>query len=232
MAILDSYDNKTIIDLEKSDTDSSLHIKLKQLYEERRQTVENYQKEVEQLPQTSYASVNAVLSYMQTEALKHKISYQVMLFDNLKSTIPDKISENDFVHILSDMLANAINACKYTGCGILQIFLGEIDEISTIKIYNNGNIFDVETLKNLGQTRHTTHSDTGGSGIGLMDIWMLKEKYKATLLIDEISDSSCATYTCINILFNRKNHYIIQSDRHKELSANIIRPDIMILSKE
>lgn len=62
---------------------------------------------------------------------------------------------------------------------------------------------------------------------------MLKEKYKATLLIDEITNKdSDTTYTCINILFNHKNHYIIQSDRHKELSNYINRPDIMILSKE
>ena len=91
----------------------------------------------------------------------------------------------------------------------------------------------METLKNLGLRRHTTHSETGGSGIGLMDIWMLKEKYKATLLIDEITNASFSeTYTCVNILFNHKNHYIIQSDRHKELSAYINRPDLMIISKD
>ena len=65
-----------------------------------------------------------------------------------------------------------------------------------------------------------------------MDIWSLKEKYKATLLINEITDESSSSYTCINILFNHKNHYIIQSDRHKELSSYINRPDVMILAKD
>ena len=66
-----------------------------------------------------------------------------------------------------------------------------------------------------------------------MEIWRLKEKHKATLLIDELADASPAkAYTCMNILFNHKNHYMIQSNRHKELSTYINRTDVMIISKE
>ena len=233
MAIMESYETNTKLDLSSMDLDSSLHIKLKQLYEERLEILANYQKEILHLPETAFPSVNAILSYMQSESLKLKIPYQVMLFDDLTGTIPDRITEEDFTHMLSDLLANAINACKDTPSASIQIYLGIINGISTIKIYNTGNVFSVETLKLLGLSRHTTHADTGGSGIGLMDIWSLKEKYKATLLIDEILDESVvSTYTCINILFNQKNHYIVQSNRHKELSTYINRPDIIILSKE
>ena len=89
----------------------------------------------------------------------------------------------------------------------------------------------METLNNLGLSRHTTHAHDGGSGIGLMSIWSLKQKYAATLLIDEsISADTASTYTYMNILFNHKNHYIIQSNRHKELTAYINRPDVRIIS--
>ena len=180
-----------------------------------------------------FNSVNAILSYMQSLALKENIQYQLILFDDLTSTIPSEISEDDFVHILSDLLTNAINACRNTPSSAIQIYLGKFDDISTIRICNTGQIFHIDTLKNLGQSRHTTHADTGGSGIGLMDIWKIKERYAATMLIDEVTDTSSSQSTvCINILFNHKNHYIIQSDRHKELSAYINRPDIMIFSKD
>lgn len=232
MAIMESGSNNAKLDLSGIATDSPLNMKLKQLYEEREEIVTTYEKERIHLPETSFPSINAVLSYMQSEALKHHIPYQVMLFDDLSDTIPKKISENDFIHLLSDLLANAINACKNTDSGIIQIYLGNIDGIFTIKICNTESIFNIETLKVLGLTRHTTHADSGGSGIGLMDIWMLKEKYKATLLIDEITDSPSGTYTCINILFNHKNHFIIQSDRYKKLTLCINRPDVIILSKE
>ena len=232
MAIIESYENDTKLDLSALDSDSSLHMKLKQLYEERMEILAAYEKERLKLPETKFHSINAVLSYMRNEALKLKITYQIMLFDDLATTIPGKITEDDFIHILSDLLTNSLNACIDTDSAFIQIYLGIIDEISTIKIYNNGKEFSMETLQNLGLARHTTHASTGGSGIGMMDIWRLKENYKATLLIDEITDESVETYTCINILFNHKNHFIVQSDRHKELSTYINRPDIMILSKE
>lgn len=231
MFILTSYENDLTIDLSAFDSKSSLCLNLKQLYEERVQILKHYQTEFSALPQTSFASVNAILSYMQTECKKQNTPYQVILFDDLTSTIPDKISEYDFVHVLSDLLSNAINACKNVPSGSVQIFLGTIDDISTIKIQNTGNLFHIDTLKYLGQTRHTTHADTGGQGIGLMDLWQLKEKYKATLFIDENTLSS-SVYTCMNILFNHNNHYLIQSDRYKELHTYINRPDIIILPKE
>ena len=207
-------------------------MKVKQLYDEREEILATYEDERSRLPETKFSSVNAVLSYMYTEALKAKISCQVMLFDDLTTTIPYQITEDDFTHMLSDLLANAINASKGASSAFIQIYLGVIDGIATIKIYNNGKEFNIDTLQNLGLIRHTTHAHTGGSGIGLMDIWSLKEKYKATLLINEITDESSSSYTCINILFNHKNHYIIQSDRHKELSSYINRPDVMILAKD
>lgn len=156
-----------------------------------------------------------------------------MLFDNLKSTIPEEITEDDFNHLLSDLLTNAPNACTNISDASIVAYLEKTEKTSTIRICNTGSIFHIETLKNLGLCRHTTHPDTGGSDIGLMDIRMLKEKYKATLLIDEITDeSSDEVYTCVNILFNHKNHYIIQSDRDKELITYINRPDVMIWGKE
>ena len=233
MAIIDSYENRTELDLSELEAYSPLYVKLKQLYVERNETLEKYQQEILHLPQTAFDSVNAILSYMQSEALNAGIPYQVVLFDRLDSTIPSEIIMDDFNHLLSDLLANAINACKNMPSASVQVYLGKMEGISTIKICNTGNIFDIETLKNLGITRHTTHADTGGSGIGLMDIWKIKQKYAATLLIDEnIGSDSPFTHTYVNILFNHKNHYMIQSNRHKELTTYINRPDIMIMSKD
>ena len=232
-AIMESYENKTTLDLTEWETDSPLCLKLKQLYDERVNMLETYHNEIMHLPKTGFDSINATLSFMHSEASKGNIPFQIVLYDNLKSTIPDEITEDDFNHMLSDLLSNAINACKNASSGSIQIYLGKTEEISIIKICNTGSVFHLETLKNFGLARHTTHADTGGSGIGLMDIWKIKEKYKATLLIDEITTaSSSETYTCMNILFNHKNHYMIQSDRYKELNKYINRPDSIIISKE
>ena len=232
-SIMASYENKTTLDLTEWETDSPLYMKLKQLYDERVNILETYHNEIMNLPKTGFDSINATLFFMHSEASKTGIPFQIVLYDNLKTTIPDEITEDDFNHMLSDLLINAINACKNISSGSIQIYLGKTEEIPIIKIRNTESVFHLETLKNLGLARHTTHADTGGSGIGLMDIWKIKEKYKATLLIDEITDdTSSETYTCMNILFNHKNHYMIQSDRPKELTTYINRPDVMIISKD
>lgn len=232
-AIIESNAKKIPLDLSQWEPDSPLGLKLKQLYDERWQILNEPRKEYKDFPQTDFEYINAAISFMYSEAKSAGIPFQIMLFDNLKSTIPEEITEDDFCHLLSDLLSNALHACTGISGAFILLYLGKMENISTIRIHNTGNVFHMETLKNLGLTRHTTHADTGGSGIGLMDIWRLKEKYKATLLIDELTNgSSSEIYTCIDILFNHKNHYIIQSDRHKELSTYINRPDLRIISKD
>ena len=231
--ILYSYENHIPLDLSEWETASPLYDKLKQLYDERMDALETHQKKALACPPTGFDTVNATLSYMKSEAQNAGIPFHVVLFDDLVSTIPEKISEDDFNHMLSDLLANALNACKGIAGASIQVYLGKMDGISTIKICNTGTVFDVETLNHLGLVRHTTHPDTGGSGIGLMSIWRIKHKYAATLLIDENFDTNTASaYTYMNILFNGKNHYMIQSNRHKELSTYINRPDVMIIPKD
>ena len=232
-AILESDDNRIPLDLSQWETDSPLSLKLKQLYNDRCEILEEQKTPNKNVPQTAFEFTNATISFMYSEAKKANIPFQVVLYDNLNSTIPEIIKEDDFNHLLSDLLTNALYACTNISDTSIVAYLGKTEKTSTIRICNTGSVFHMETLKNLGICRHTTHPDTGGSGIGLMDIWMLKEKYKATLLIDEITDgTSSEIYTCVNILFNHKNHYIIQSDRHKELSTYINRSDVMILGKE
>lgn len=230
MAILDAKEDPCRLQLPKDETQTLLYQKLQKLYEERTETLENYQKESCRLPQSAYDSVNAVLSYMQAEALRFKIPYQVILFDDLSAAIPKDISEEDLTHLLSDLLSNAIYAGKEVPSASIQVCLGEQNGIFTIRVHNTGSVFPADVLNDLGLVRHTTHADNGGSGIGLMDIWSIKKRCSATLLIDELS-ASPASYTSINLLFNHKDHYMIQSDRSRELSTCIRRSDLMILSK-
>lgn len=211
----------------------SLQTQLNDLYDDRLTLLSNYERELLPLPSTGFSSVNGVLMFMQQKALQAGIKFQFLLSDNPSGIIPDMIPEKDFSHLLSDLLDNAIIAANSSLSGMVRIHMGLFDDIYTLKIFNTGNAFPVEVLQDIGITRHTSHEDTGGSGIGMMDIWKLKETYSATLLIDEITDAHNAVpSTTVNILFNRKNHYIIQTDRYKELIKILNRPDLLILSKE
>ena len=211
---------------------SSLQTQLSVLYNERLSILNRYEQDFYTLPSTGYASINGVLMFMQQKASQLKIQYQLIISDNPSTVIPDTISEKDFSHLLSDLLDNAIIAARNSYSGIVRIHMGYFDDIYTLKIFNTGQPFSIDVLQNLGINRYTTHENTGGSGIGLMDIWKLKEQYSFTLFIDETTINTHETpSTTINILFNTQNHYIIQTDRYKELISSINRPDLLILLK-
>ena len=208
-------------------------MQLKILYDDCLEILTGYEKNLLPIPSTGFSSVNAVLIFMQKNAHQLGIRYQFMLTDSLSAIIPSVISEKDFSHLLSDLLDNAIIATKDSPSGTIQIHMGYFDSIYTLKIFNTGQPFAINVLQNLGINRHTTHHSSGGSGIGMMDLWQLKQKYLFTLLIDETTESgSQVPSTTINILFHKKNHFIIQTDRYKELVTSVNRLDLLILSKE
>lgn len=212
---------------------SSLQTQLTLLYEDRLAIMNSYEQDLFPLPSTDFASVNGVLMFMRKKAADAGIEFQLLLSHPLTAAIPSSIPEKDFSHLLSDLLDNAIIAAKSSPSGRIQIHMGMFDKIYTLKVTNTGNSFPIEVLQDLGINKHTTHKDSGGSGIGLMDIWKIKEDCSATLLIDEITASSSeTTSTTINILFNKKRHFIIHTDRYKELTRHLNRPDLMILPKE
>ncbi len=234
IAVTDFLENKNNLSSDELEVyGNNLKKQLEILYDDRLNAITQHPHNFLPLPLTNLNSVDAVLSFMNKRASKEKIQFQLILSDDISAVITDIISEKDLTLILSELLENALYASKDIPNANIQIYLGMHDKMFTIKVSNIGKGFEIDTLQNLGISKHTSHQDTGGSGIGMMDIWMLKERYHATIIIDEtVADSETSVQTCISILFNRKKHYIIHSDRYKDLIKSINRPDVLILSKE
>ena len=62
-----------------------------------------------------------------------------------------------------------------------------------------------------------------------MDLWELKEKYKATLYIDEHPEDANMTKRIVYI-FDKKNRYMISTDRFKELQQKQTRADMFVIN--
>lgn len=234
LAITDFLKNKNNLSSAELETyGNNLRNQLELLYDERVKSVSERPTNLLPLPLTNISSVDAILSFMYKRALKENIPFQLILTDDISTISKNIISEKDLTLFLSELLENALYASQNISDTNIQVYLGMYNEIFTLKVSNVGVRFELDTLQNLGIVKHTSHQDTGGSGTGMMDIWMLKERYRATLIIDETyTDYETPVQTCISILFNRKNHYIIHSDRYKDLIKSINRPDVLILSKE
>lgn len=92
----------------------------------------------------------------------------------------------------------------------------------------NGQPFLPEFFQDFGLKAHTTHAGNGGSGIGLMDIWKLKKKYRASLVITEYVPGTYSYTKQISLIFDAKKHYIIQTYRRRELGQIRFRDDLYI----
>ena len=100
-----------------------------------------------------------------------------------------------------------------------------------IEVADNGIPFELTSFANLGISQLTTHADTGGSGIGLMDIWKLKEKYRASLHITEYETATPYSKK-ISIIFNKKNLYSVETWRKEELEQISKRSDLLIYTNK
>ena len=92
----------------------------------------------------------------------------------------------------------------------------------------NGQPFSHEIFQDFGLKAHTTHAGNGGSGIGLMGIWKLKKKYRASLVITEYAPGTYSYTKQISLIFDAKKHYIIQTYRRRELGQIRFRDDLYI----
>lgn len=181
------------------------------------------------LPQTGYAGIDAMVTYMAKEASENKINFQFHYGEDFFTESGEDIKETDIVHLLSDSLENAIIATKFAGGKFIELSMLKIKGFPLISISDSGIPFELDTYMNLGLQKASTHLDTGGSGIGLMDLWELKEKYKATLYIDEHPEDANMAKRIVYI-FDKKNRYMISTDRFKELQQKQTRADMFVIN--
>lgn len=206
--------------------------KLQDMTRDRRGILNSYDSECHNLRLTGHVSLDAILVYMQKKADANHIIFECRHTPETIDYLLTKISEDDLTHLLSDLMENAIISMRKQGNGRLQITFGKLQKEAYISIADSGIPFDIATLHSFGLQPHTTHKDSGGSGIGLMDIWKIKRKYRATIQIQEYEKHTTNFTKRILFSFNAKNHYVIQSFRHAEISNTQTRGDLYIIPAE
>lgn len=168
------------------------------------------------LAQTGIKRIDNMLEYMQSESEKHHIKLELQITGNIHHMTNKIIEEKDLETLIADHVKNAIiaiNHSKNENKSIL-VKLGKIEENYGLAIYDTGIEFENETLENLGKKPSTTHAEEGGTGMGFMNTFDTINKYKASLIINEIGKESETNYTkAIIIKFDQKNEFKIDSYR-------------------
>lgn len=203
--------------------------KLERMSEERTGIIHTYQEKNAYRQRCGLASIDAIIDYMEKRAVAQTISFEYRYDKNVKEMLPAYINEDDAMHLLSDVIENAIIASTHAETKNMLVHIGFIQSNLFMDISDSGIPFTTETFQNFGVLQYTTHKEQGGSGIGLMDLTKLKKKYKFSLHIYEYPDVASVYTKKIRILFDRKNHFLIQSYRAKELRSTLMRNDLHIL---
>lgn len=204
----------------------SLHKELSELSLHRQELLVSTTSEVSPLG-NSHKLVESVLSYEVKNARHSGICTKYNIDNNFMAAIETYLTDEELAHILADMIQNAIIAMKATAQQNLLINLHMINGNPTISVMDSGTEFSPEVLQNLGFAPCSTHLDEGGSGIGLMDIWQIKVKSKASMVIKELPQPGDYTKQ-LSIIFDSKNKYVVFTNRKQELTKMINRFDMYI----
>lgn len=181
--------------------------------------------------ETNISLLNILLNQTSKRATDEHVLFSVHFGTELEDFIPRIISEDDLAHLLSDMLENAFIATRDVKNPMIQLQFYKWNKHFVIEIADNGIPFEVDSILNMGISELTTHADTGGSGIGLMDIWNTKEKYGATYHIDEY-ETPAPFSKKISLTFDKKNRYSVRTWRKDEILAVSKRADLQVYGQD
>lgn len=209
-----------------------LTTQLKSMSHDRKGILNEYRKCGNTLPSSGVCVLDALFSYMQKKAEDAHIDFRLSLEGDLASMTEHIIPADDLSHILSDLIENAMIAAASVFSPSVSVYLCYTPKHCTLEVSDNGVPFDVQLFQDMGQTQHTTHEASGGSGIGLMDLWKLKKRYRASLHIYEYRPQNNPFSKKIALVFDKKNHYIIQSYRKSEIDGIRLRGDLFVLQDD
>lgn len=223
--------------LNSSDSNSTtenaqiLSDQLKGLSKERQDMLTSYHNSNCELPDSFIPIINTTLNYFYKRAFERGIDFDVIYHANLSYFVKNFINEATLQELLADLIENAIYAINTNEQKNQQkkilLTIEVVDNYYQINLFDSGLPFDQEILLSLGTTKISSHIDTGGSGIGMLNAFNIMRKTKASLTITEFPSSENFT-KCIQFSFNQQNQYRIKSFRAFVLSEQNINKKISI----
>ena len=206
----------------------SLILQLRELSGSRREILDEVSAAQSHHFDTGVPSLDTLLAYFDRRAEARKIEFAVNITPDLTAYVPARISPEDISHLLADLLENAVIAVTPCSSRKIRLQIYPYRKWFVIELSDTGIPFQEKSLLQFGIQQLTTHEDSGGSGIGLMDIWKLKVKYRASIHITEYQDAAPFSKR-ITFLLDHRSQYLIRTWRCEELRTQSRRADLCIL---
>ena len=178
---------------------------------------------------TGLSLLDELLHQMDSDAIQQNINFSVHNAVTLSDFVPSDVSNNDLVHTVDDLLKNAFKATKTRDHRMVQLQFYKLGKHLVVEVSDNGIPFEIISFMDMGIEKRTTYAD--GSGIGLIDIWNTKEKYRATYHIDEYKNPAPFSKK-ISLTFDKKNRYSIRTWRKDAILKVSRRIDLQVYDNE
>ena len=199
---------------------------LNELTDERDGMVAN-SKVADKLSESGLSSTDACIKYIFKECKESDINFVFEVHKNLKEFANSPKAENDLNTVLLDLAENAVIAVKEAETKNIKISFESANNVLSINVYDSGDMFEPNTIKNLGLRRTTTHKDDGGYGNGLMNTMEFCHRYEASLLINELNDNKDYTKS-VSVNFDYLNKIKIHSQNPDIIRAIKGRNDVVL----
>lgn len=184
---------------------------LKSMSSERTGIITEYENSNKLLPKTGIASVDASLKYLSLRAKNEDIEFDVSVITDFGEITDGIISETDLNTLILDLGENAAIAAARKEVRSILITFGMENEHYCFSVFDSGDKFDSEVIKNIGRKKITTRKESGGSGIGLYTAFEILKRYKASFILDETIDNDIFVKK-ISILFDGCERCVIRNE--------------------
>lgn len=216
------------LEKEYSDTLADLRNHLIELNEERNDLIDDYKENYTSLAKTGNLSIDGAIKLLNTKSLKEDDTF-LFHTDGDVGQLCDKMALTDLVGLICDLGENAIISTRESESKKICVSIVASEESSYLEFYDSGEEFSAKALEFFGKRRYTTHKNEGGSGIGLMSIYALMEKYKFSF---ELTENNVVPYNkAIKIKFDNRKQIIINSKRQEIINLAKEREDFILINE-
>lgn len=204
----------------------SLIKQLNELVKDRSGMIFNNMPASTKLPKTSLVLIDMMAEYMLHKAEGNGIIFQLDI-SGVPAELAQYISEKDLCTAFADLIENAIISVSSTDVKNILVQIGQYNGFQTLSVSDSGISFESGILYALGRKQKTTYADTGGSGIGIMSLFEINKKTRASFVLTEYAPDTHIHRKKVSIIFDSRNEYRINSYRSDILKKNCSRSDII-----
>ncbi len=202
-----ALDNTSLKDISELKIKSAkLLEELEEISKERKGIMIETQQHLYELPKSNFMRLDSLISYLYQRCILFQIQFQALFNININQLM-NFINERELDTIIADLIENAIYATKNQENKKILFCIDSKDNVFFMNIYDTGVPFNTEIIHKLGKNKATSHSNDGGSGIGLYNTISVCQKYSFSFIIEEAPGIDNFTKK-ISITFDDKNLFL------------------------